>query len=189
MCSLVGVASAGAAAWQGPATLSAASANANGSPKIALARSGTAVAAWWEDTSGGSIVMAKRYSTSPWGTPLTIATGVGATPLFTGVDDSGHGTVLYTSGGSTRVATWVSGTLAATVKPLEGPALTIGDLAVNAGGDAVFAGWHGIPAELTIGYRHTAPAGSSCSAPIRTRRSASPSMRPESPSTTRGPRS
>ncbi len=149
---LAAVASAGAAGWQGPATLSAANVNAGGSPVIALGRAGDAAAAWWDDTSGGRIALARKPAGAAWSAPITVASPVGATPLFPAVDGSGNVTLAYTSGGATTVATMAPGAAAPTLTPLP-VNLTLGDLAVDAAGDAVLVGWSGSPAQLTVGYR------------------------------------
>ena len=146
-------ASAGAATWQGPATISEATVNADSYPTIALGRSGDAVAAWWDDASGGRIAFARKRAGGTWSAPLTVAAPVSATTLFPAVDISGNISVAYTSGGVTTIATWAAAAAAPTLAPLPGPALTIGGFAVNPAGDAVLAGWAGSPAELTVAYR------------------------------------
>jgi hypothetical protein len=154
LSAMVGAASAGAAVWQGPTTISEATANANGSPTIALGRSGDAVAAWWDDSSGGRIALARKRAGGTWSAPLTVAAPVSVTPLFPAVDGSGNISVAYTSGGVTTIATWAAAAAAPTLAPLPGGlGLTIGGFAVNAAGDAVLAGWAGSPSELTVAYR------------------------------------
>ena len=153
LSALVCASGAGAATWTGPLTISEATVNASGSPTIALGRSGDAVAAWWDDASGGRIAFARKRAGGTWSAPLTVAAPISATPLFPAVDGSGNISVAYTAGGATTIATWSAAAPAPTLAPLPGPALAIGGFAVNAAGDAVLAGLAGSPAELTVAYR------------------------------------
>ena len=154
LLALTFAASAEAAAWQGPATISEATVNGDPSPTIALGRSGDAVAAWWDDANGGRIAFARKRAGGTWSAPVTVAAPVSATPLFPAVDGSGNISVAYTSGGATTIATWAAGAPAPTLAPLPGPALAIGGFAVNAAGDAVLAGLGpGPTTELTVAYR------------------------------------
>lgn len=156
LTTLVVAASASAAAWQGPLTISEATVNATTTPAIALGRSGDAVAAWWDDTSGGRIAFARKRAGGTWSAPLTVVAPVTSTPLFPTVDASGNISVAYASGGITTIATWAAGATAPTLTPLAGlPAgYTIGGFAVNGAGDAVLAGFGGGgTSELTVAYR------------------------------------
>jgi PKD domain len=155
--SLAVVASAGAAAWQGPAVISDATADAGASPVIALGRSGDAGAVWIDSLAGGRIAMARKRAGGLWSTPVTAASPITSTTLFAGVDGAGNITAAYPSGGTTTtVATWSATSAAPTLTPLPG-SLTVTDLAVDAAGDAVLAGI-GTAAGLTVGYR-TGPTG------------------------------
>jgi hypothetical protein len=151
--------SAQAAAWQGPAAISAATVNADPSPTIALGHSGDAVAAWWDDANGGRIVVARKRAGGTWSAPTAVVAPASSTPLFPAVDGNGNISVAYTSGGATTIATWAASAAAPTLAPLAGPALAIGGFAVNAAGDAVLAGYGpGPTSELTVAYR-AGPAG------------------------------
>src|SRR5664279_3705133 len=156
--SLAAVASAGAAAWQGPAVISDPTADAGASPVIALGRSGDAAAVWIDNLAGGRIAMARKRAGGAWSAPVTAASPIATTPLFAGVDGAGNVTAAYPSGTATTVATWLATSAAPTLTPLPG-SLTVTDLAVDAAGDAVLAGQTGSPAGLTVGYRK-GPAGS-----------------------------
>ncbi|MDX6561148.1 MAG: hypothetical protein QOD65_962 [Gaiellales bacterium] len=151
-------ASAEAAVWQGPSTISEATVNADPSPTIALGRSGDAVAAWWDDTNGGRIAFARKRAGGTWSAPITVAAPVSTTPLFPAVDGSGNIFVAYTAGGATTIATWAAAAPAPTLAAVPVPApFTIGGFAVNAAGDAVLAGYGGPgTSELTVAYRQGA---------------------------------
>jgi hypothetical protein len=146
-------ANAGAAAWQGPVLISEPTVTAAANPTIALGGLGHAVAAWWDDANGGRIALARRPPGGTWSTPVTIATGVSATPLFPAVDAVGNSSVAFSSGGVTLVATWLAPEAVPTLATIPGPELIIGGFAVNRVGDAVLAGWAGSPAALTVAYR------------------------------------
>jgi hypothetical protein len=157
-CSLAAVASAGAAAWQGPTPISATTVNADGA-KIALGRGGDAGAVWLDDgVAGGRMAMARKRAGAAWSAPVTAVTPFSGTTFFAAVDGSGNITVLYPVGNVTTVATWSTASASPTLTPLPGD-LTVTDLAVDAAGDAVITGLSGSPAAPTVGYRH-GPGGS-----------------------------
>ena len=149
LCSLTAVASAGAAAWQGPAPISAATVNADGAT-IALGRAGDAVAAWLgRRGAGGRIAMARKRAGAAWSAPVTVGHPVQRHTVFPAVDGSGNITVAYPVGNVTTVATWSTASASPTLTPLPGD-LTVTDLAVDAAGDAVIAGLSGSPAAPTV---------------------------------------
>ena len=153
LCSLVLVASAGAAAWQGPVPISAPGANAGDSPLIALGSSGDAAVGWWDETNARAVIARKRAG-GAWSAPMNL--GASGTPIFvfTGVDASGNVTAVFNDGAVASVATWAAGAPAPTVLPPlvipGGGAFTAEDLAVNAAGDAVLIGASGTDLDQRI---------------------------------------
>ncbi|MDX6540837.1 MAG: hypothetical protein QOI71_2447 [Gaiellales bacterium] len=153
LCSLAAGASAGAAGWQGPATISEPTADAGASPVIALGRSGDAGAVWIDNVvAGGRIAMARKRAGAAWSAPVTVAAPIASTPLLAGVDGEGSVTAAYPAGADSMLVTWPATAAAPSAAPLPGP-LTVTGLAVDAAGDAVIAGLSGTPAALTVGYR------------------------------------
>src|SRR3954452_6310169 len=159
-CSAIGVANAGAAAWQGPVQLSDAGVNVGGAnAHIALGAGGDAAAAWWDETAGGRFVLARKRAGAAWSAPVTLLSGVSQTPIFVGVDGAGDVTAAYTGVGSAWfVANWPAGAAMPTSTPLTlgQPPLNITSLAVNANGDAVLSGLSGTMTAIgvVLGYRH-----------------------------------
>jgi PKD domain len=157
LCSLVLVASAGAAAWQGPAPISTPAVNAGDRPLIALGSSGDAAAGWWDETNARAVIARKRAG-GAWSSPMGL--GASGTPLFvyTGVDASGNVTAAFNTGAIASVATWAASASAPTVQPplvlpgVGSNTFTADDLAVNAAGDAVLVGESGT--DLITAYRH-----------------------------------
>ena len=157
LCSLL-VANADAAAWQGPAPISAATVNADGAT-IALGRAGDAVAVWLDDAvPGGRMAMARKRAGAAWSAPVTVVTPFSGNTFFPAVDGSGNITVAYPTGNVTTVVTWSTASASPTLTPLSGD-LTVTDLKVDAAGDAVITGLSGSPAAPTLGYRR-GPGGS-----------------------------
>ena len=112
--SLSVVASASAAAWQGPVSISEPAAAPGASPLISLGSAGDAGASWWEYTTG-RIKLARKPAGGAWSAPVTIAEGVSEAPLYLGVDGSGNITAAYTSTGPvTQIVTWAAGAPAPT---------------------------------------------------------------------------
>ena len=115
-------ASAGAAAWQGPRDdLGADRQCGRAARRSRSGAPGDAVAAWWDDSSGGRIALARKRAGAAWSAPVTVAAPVGATPLFPAVDGSGNITVAYTSGGATTIATWAAAARRADARAAPGP--------------------------------------------------------------------
>jgi PKD repeat protein len=159
--SLVVVASADAAAWQGPLQISDAGVNVGDTtPHIALGAAGDAGAAWWDEGSGGRFVLARKRAGGTWSAPATLVTGVSQTPIYVGVDGSGDLTAAYATGSTWNVANWAAGAAAPTTAPLtvpgSGTSLQVDDLAMNANGDVVIAGLDGTMSAVgvSLAYRH-----------------------------------
>jgi hypothetical protein len=152
---LIVVASAGAAAWQGPVPISVPNVNAgdtNHSPLISMGVSGDAAAGWW-DPSG--IMLARKLKSQTWSAPITLGPTATAS-VYSGVDAAGNVTAAWTTAAPvTMVSFWPANAASATSTPLVG-ALTVNDLAVSPSGTAVLAATSG--SNVVVGYR---PAGGS----------------------------
>ena len=136
---LVAVASAGAAAWQGPGQISLAGVGSGNSPLVSTGAAGDAAAGWADTTNNRSVISRKRQG-GGWSAPADIGAG-GNVFVFTGTDGAGDVTAAFTNAGTTSVANWAATAAAPAVAPLAVPgAFVLDDLEVNAAGDLVFSG-------------------------------------------------
>src|SRR3954470_19006220 len=132
-CSLTGAASAGAAAWQGPLQISDGTVSVGGdTAHIALGASGDAAAGWWDDASGGRIMLARKRAGTAWSAPVPAVTGNNNVPVLVGVDAAGDVTAAYNAvGPTTEIVTWPAGAATPTLTPLNSALVAVQDLAVN----------------------------------------------------------
>jgi hypothetical protein len=153
--SLILVAVAAAAAWQGPWQISVAGVNAGDTthgPQISLGTSGDATAGWY-DPSG--VIVARKPPGQPWSAPLLIGNTVTAS-IYPGVDGAGNTTTAWSNATPQAIVSyWPAGAPSATSQPLPG-ALTVNDLQVNTAGAAVLAATSAN--NVVVGYRATGAA-------------------------------
>jgi PKD repeat protein len=167
--SLIVVAVAGAAAWQGPTPVSAPGVNAGDvlhPPQISLGASGDATVGWWQPDG---VFVARKRAGQGWSAPLSISNPSISASVFPGVDAGGNTTTVWSVAGPQAIISyWPAGDPVAVSHFLPG-ALQVNDLAVNPSGAAVVAGTVGN--DVAVGYRppggtftfdfhtFTAPAG------------------------------
>jgi hypothetical protein len=159
-CSLVAVTSAGAAAWQGPISISDAAPVSVGdtTARIALGVNGDAAAGWTDDDQMGGatrLVLVRRRAGGTWSAPTVVTTGINPMPILVGVDGAGDVTAAYTSVGPVaQIISWAAGSTTPTTTPLPSAAVNISALAVNANGDAVVSGVEQVTNNVMVAYRH-----------------------------------
>jgi PKD domain-containing protein len=156
-CSLTAVASAGAAAWQGPISISDPAPVQVGdtTARIALGVSGDAAAGWTDDDQMGGptrLILVRRRAGGAW-SPTVVTTGINAQPIFVGVDAAGDVTAAYENLSVTQIVSWAAGSATPTITPLNSAPVDLAALAVNASGDAVVSGV-GTGGKVVVAYRH-----------------------------------
>src|SRR5450432_2168645 len=154
LTSLVVVAGASAAAWQGPVQLSEPLLDTGFQATISLGAAGDAVAGWSE-AGTQRIVVARKPAGGAWSAPVGLATGLSAA-VVTGTDGSGNATIAYAATGPvTMVSTWTAGAPAPSAPtPIAIAGMTVEGLAVNAAGDAILVGRAGVTPHVAVAYRH-----------------------------------
>ena len=152
LASLIVVASAGAAAWQGPFTISEPQVNTGDRPVVSAGALGDAAAGWW-DATNARLILARRRAGGAWTGSANLAASAGPQFVFSGVDGAGNVTAAFSIANVATLAIWPAGASAPTTAPLMVTGgLTVDDLAVDAAGDAVLSGSSG--ADLVVAYRH-----------------------------------